>query len=124
MVRIPTLCWFGPGAEFGTVSSLAEGLEVPIIGIGAVEGWWIVDNPRFPGVACWVEVDDLDVDPSVDISPLPEFEIPPLPDVPPEEPPEEGGGGDGGQSDDPEGPEDCADDEYWSDETDSCEIFG
>ena len=115
-----TICYFGPGAEWGTVSSLIAGLEVEIIGIGEGNGWLIVVNPNFEGVTCWVDEDDVEVPPNLELGSLPEFEIPPLP----EEPPEEGGGSDGGQPDDPEGPEDCADDEYWSDETESCEIFG
>ena len=89
IVRIATLCWFGPGAEFGTVSSLAEGIEVPVIGVGELPGWWIIDNPRFPGVACWVEEDDLEIDPTLDLSALPEYQAPPLNAL------EENGGGGG-----------------------------
>jgi hypothetical protein len=73
-----TLCWKGPGSQYETVSSLLTGTEVEILGRGIEGGWWVLDNPRYPGVACWTPEDDLQVDP---LYPVPEklFEIPPLP---------------------------------------------
>lgn len=73
-----TLCWKGPGSQYETVSSLLSGTEVEILGRGIDGEWWVIDNPRFPGVACWTPEEDLQVDPSF---PVPEklFEIPPLP---------------------------------------------
>lgn len=80
-VQTAALCWFGPGQEYEVVSSLEEGIEVSIIGMSQLPGWWIIDNPRFPGVACWVEEEDLEIDPDLDMSPLPEYEIPALPNL-------------------------------------------
>jgi len=60
-----TFCWFGPGGDrFEVVNSLAEGIEVDLIGVGDVPGWYVIDSPRFPGAPCWVREDDLDeIDP-------------------------------------------------------------
>jgi hypothetical protein len=56
-----TFCWFGPGEDrFEVVNSLAEGLEVDLIGIGDVPGWYVIDSPVFPGAPCWVKETDLD----------------------------------------------------------------
>jgi hypothetical protein len=77
-VSTPTLCLTGPGPEYDTVSSLAAGIQVQIIGVGSVPGWLIIDSPRFPGVPCWVPEEDLDIDPDLDLSDLPEFEVPPI----------------------------------------------
>jgi hypothetical protein len=83
-----TICYWGPGPEYGTVSSLAEGIYVEIVGVGEIAGWLIVDNPNFDGVSCWVDEEDVELPPDLDLSLLPEFEIPALP--------EDGGGDDGG----------------------------
>lgn len=87
-VATDTLCWKGPGSAYEVVSSLAAGTEVQILGRGIQGGWWVVDNPRYPGVACWTPEEDLAVDPGF---PLPEqiFEIPPLPTATPTEGPGE-----------------------------------
>ncbi|MDH5506081.1 MAG: fibronectin type III domain-containing protein [Anaerolineae bacterium] len=74
------LCFVGPGAEYGTVSSVDAGTQVRIIGIGAEPGWLVIDNPRFAGVACWVAQEDVELPPGFDPSRLPEFEVPALPE--------------------------------------------
>jgi hypothetical protein len=73
-----TLCWKGPGSQYETVSSLLSGTEVEILGRGIEGGWWVIDNPRYPGVACWTPEDDLQVDPLYHVPEM-LFEIPPLP---------------------------------------------
>ena len=86
-----TLCYWGPGAEWGTVSSLAKGLRVEIVGVGELEGWLIVVNPNYEGVTCWVDIDNVVAPPDLEMSSLPEFETPALSDG--------GGGDDDGQGD-------------------------
>ena len=112
-----TLCYFGPGADYGTVSSLAEGIEVEIVGVGSADGWWIILNPNFDDVTCWIEEDNVELPPDFSPDGLPEFDFSSIGDD---------GGDDGGSGAPPdsEGPEDCADDEYWSTELESCEPFG
>lgn len=76
------LCYFGPGPDYGTVSSLKAGFGVQVVGKGAKDGWMVVDNPNYSGVACWVEEDDIDFDPDIDPSELPEYPVPSLPQEP------------------------------------------
>lgn len=78
-VAIDTLCWQGPGPLYQVVSSLSEGTQVTLLGRGAEGQWWVIDNPRYPGVACWVEDEDLSVDPLIELNELRIFAIPPLP---------------------------------------------
>jgi hypothetical protein len=94
---------------------LIAGSEVRILGVGALEGWWVVNNPIYENVPCWVDKSDVAVSMDHDLDSLPVFEVPLLPNQTPE------GGGKGN----PEGPEDCdPSTEYWSIEKQSCEPFG
>jgi CSLREA domain-containing protein len=74
-----TLCWKGPGAKYETVSSLQAGAEVELLGRGESEGWWVIDNPRYPGVPCWTPEEDLDVNPQALPPDMEVFPVPPLP---------------------------------------------
>ncbi len=73
------LCWEGPGPLYATVSSVLMGTQVTLLGRGSEGDWWIIDNPRYPGVACWLPEDALDVDPELDLSTLLMLNAPPLP---------------------------------------------
>jgi hypothetical protein len=73
-----TLCWKGPGPLYEVVSSLAIGTQVQILGRGVEGDWWVLDNPRYPGVRCWTPGEDIEVLPNYDY-PDTLFEIPPLP---------------------------------------------
>ncbi len=81
-VNRDTLCWKGPGPDYDTISSLLVGTVVEILGRGVEGDWWVIDNPRYPGAACWTPGKDIKVDPDF---PYPEtlFEIPPLPTATP-----------------------------------------
>jgi hypothetical protein len=74
-----TLCWRGPGAPYDVVSSLLLGVEVEIIGLGEISGWWIAEHPEFSTIACWIPEDALNIDPNLDTSLLRVYAIPPLP---------------------------------------------
>jgi hypothetical protein len=78
VVLIDTLCWRGPGPMYEVVSSLAMGTQVQILGRGVEGDWWVLDNPRYPGVRCWTPGEDIEVLPNYDY-PDTLFEIPPLP---------------------------------------------
>jgi hypothetical protein len=72
------LCWRGPGPLYEVVSSLAAGTQVQILGRGVEGDWWVIDNPRYPGVRCWTEGEDVEVAPDFSY-PDTLFDIPPLP---------------------------------------------
>ena len=77
-VNATTLCWGGPGALYDVVSSVTQGTQVELLGIGEDEGWFVIVNPRF-GIPCWIAAADLDIDPQLDIGALQEFSTPPVP---------------------------------------------
>ncbi|MGH9785058.1 MAG: choice-of-anchor Q domain-containing protein [Terriglobia bacterium] len=81
-VNTTALCWKGPGTQYDGVSSLQSGTEVTVLGIGAVEGWFVVHNPRY-NVPCWFDANYLDVGPSLDLDTLQIFPVPPLPTATP-----------------------------------------
>lgn len=80
-VREDALCWKGPGDDYEIVSSLIAGTEVTVLGRGIVPGWWVIDNPRFAGVACWTPQEALEVGSKVDV-PETLFSVPTLPTDP------------------------------------------
>jgi len=77
------LCWAGPGPVYNTVSSVLAGTQVTLLGRGIEGDWWIIDNPRYPGVSCWFPGDALDVDPDFDLTTLMMLNAPPLPTLVP-----------------------------------------
>ncbi len=77
-IRRDTLCWLGPGPIYPVVSSIQQGTVVELLGVGALEGWFVINNPRF-NLPCWVDADDLDVDPNLDLTVLIIFPVPPTP---------------------------------------------
>jgi CSLREA domain-containing protein len=77
-VATDTLCWKGPGGQYEVVSSLKTATEVQILGRGVEGDWWVLDNPRYPGVPCWAPGGDIEVQPNYEY-PSTLFEIPPLP---------------------------------------------
>lgn len=78
-IKSDALCWKGPGSQYEVVSSLQTGTQVKLLGRGLDGNWWIIDNPRYPGVACWLHADTLDVDPTLPLGELPFIKTPPLP---------------------------------------------
>lgn len=79
IITTETLCWTGPGNQYDVVSSVQAGTEVELLGTGEIANWWVVDNPRYPGVACWLRENALDVDPQLNLEGLPVFKVPQLP---------------------------------------------
>ena len=77
-IIVDTLCYGGPGADYGTVSALISGTQVEIIGVGAEGGWLVIDSPRFSGVDCWVDETDVEIPAGLDLSRLPEVDAPTL----------------------------------------------
>jgi hypothetical protein len=48
------LCYLGPGPVYDTVSAVKAGQVLPLIGIGDGGDYFIVENPVYKSVACWV----------------------------------------------------------------------
>ncbi len=73
-----TLCYAGPGDAYEVVSTIKQGTQVTLLGVGALTGWLVLQNPVY-GDPCWALSKDVTVDPSVDISTLTIYPVPPTP---------------------------------------------
>ena len=69
-IKVFTGCYYGPGPEYTLDSNISAGRKVDIVGIGSVPGWYVIINPYFHK-QCWVNADDLEIDPARDLSTLP-----------------------------------------------------
>lgn len=70
VIKVFTGCYYGPGPEYTLDSNISEGRRVDIVGIGSVPGWYVIINPYFHK-QCWVNANDLEIDPNRDLSTLP-----------------------------------------------------
>lgn len=70
VIKTFTGCYYGPGPEYTLDSNISEGRRVDIVGIGSVPGWYVIINPYFHK-QCWVNANDLEIDPARDLSTLP-----------------------------------------------------
>ncbi len=77
-VSVDTLCTKGPDPAFENVSSLAANTTVDLVGISEQGTYVIVDNPRYPGVNCYVRNDKITIDAEV-LALLPTIPDPRLP---------------------------------------------
>ena len=74
-------CWFGPGRAYRLESNIKEGEIVELLAVGTVPGWYIIRNPYFHQ-PCWIQAENLSLDPSFDpgqfpvITPLPTRIVP------------------------------------------------
>ena len=53
-------CRYGPGTEWGVVSSLLEGTTAEIEGRTVDTAWWYIQDPLHSGDFCWVAYDVVD----------------------------------------------------------------
>jgi hypothetical protein len=63
-------CWFGPGRAYNLESNIKEGEVVELLAVGTVPGWYIIRNPYF-NQPCWIQAENLSLDPAFDPSPFP-----------------------------------------------------
>ncbi len=70
VIKVFTGCYYGPGPEYALDSNISAGKKVDIVGVGSVPGWYVIVNPYFHK-QCWVNANDLEIDPARDLSTLP-----------------------------------------------------
>lgn len=63
-------CRTGPGETYALTSNILATEKVYLIGIGSVEGWYVIENPYF-GSPCWAPADVVELDPAMDITVFP-----------------------------------------------------
>ncbi len=69
------LCRVGPGAPYEVVSTVKAGTAVEILGVGALQGWIVINNPLY-SVACWIPTDRIELDPQIDLGSMQVFPVP------------------------------------------------
>ncbi len=69
-----TGCWTGPGDTYTLISNIELNdrgrKNVTILGMGTEPGWIVIRNPYFNN-PCWVKIEDMDIDPNMDMSQFP-----------------------------------------------------
>ena len=65
-----TGCWTGPGDTYTLISNIDPKKYVEIIGMGNVDGWYVIRNPYFRN-PCWIQKAHVRVDPNMDLSVFP-----------------------------------------------------
>ena len=63
-------CWFGPGRAYNLESNIKKGESVELLAVGTVPGWYIIRNPYFHQ-PCWIQSENLSLDPAFDPSQFP-----------------------------------------------------
>jgi hypothetical protein len=63
-------CWFGPGRAYNLESNIKEGESVELLAVGTVPGWYIIRNPYFHQ-PCWIQAENLSLDPAFNPSQFP-----------------------------------------------------
>jgi hypothetical protein len=72
------LCWTGPGDAYKVVSSVKASTRVPLLCVGSVQGWFVIENPVYHD-RCWIEASSLQLDPGIDVGALKVCNPPPTP---------------------------------------------
>jgi hypothetical protein len=65
-----TGCWTGPGDTYTLISNIDPKKYVEIIGIGNVDGWYVIRNPYFRN-PCWIQKAHVRVDPNMNLTVFP-----------------------------------------------------
>jgi hypothetical protein len=65
-----TGCYHGPGPNYELQSMINVPKPVELLGIGSVEGWYVISGPYYY-TACWVSATDVEVPEDVDLSKFP-----------------------------------------------------
>jgi hypothetical protein len=73
------LCYVGPGPYYEIVNSIPEGTSVELLGKGEVEGYLVVQEPKYRR-PCWLQTENTEDIPEETFDVLTIFEIPLLPE--------------------------------------------
>jgi hypothetical protein len=53
-VSADTICYAGPGANYGMVITLHPGTIAVVIGKNSAANYWAIETPNYPGSTCWL----------------------------------------------------------------------
>jgi len=77
--NVDTKCRTGPSPAYPIVSYLLVGQQSVVLGANPDQSWWLIEDPRQPGVKCWVWGTTTQV--TSGAAAVPVVEPPPLPQV-------------------------------------------
>lgn len=63
-------CYTGPGETYTLTSYINVPKKVELLGIGSVDGWYVIKNPYFRS-PCWIRAEYVELDPNMDLSVFP-----------------------------------------------------
>lgn len=63
-------CYFGPGPNYQLESYISDTKKVELLGIGSVQGWYVIMNPYFHQ-ACWLAAENVHIDTDMDLTQFP-----------------------------------------------------
>ena len=66
----PVNCRFGPDISYAVIGALIPGRQAEVIGKNIDITWLFVRNPSDPSTSCWLSVDFINVEGSVDLLPV------------------------------------------------------
>lgn len=66
----PVNCRFGPDVSYAVVGALNPGRQAEVIGKNIDITWLFVRNPSNPSTSCWLSMDFIDVEGSVELLPV------------------------------------------------------
>lgn len=76
VVTRAALCYVGPATKgYDVTSSIKAGTSVELLGRSPIPGWWVIRDPRYHD-PCWIQSGYIQIDPSMDTSGLPVYNIP------------------------------------------------
>jgi hypothetical protein len=66
----PVNCRFGPDISYAVIGALNPGRQAEVIGKNIDITWLFVRNPSDPSTSCWLSIDFINVDGTVDLLPV------------------------------------------------------
>jgi hypothetical protein len=70
----PAPCYIGgPGPDRPFTSNISDFKDVEMIGIGSVDGWYVIEDPYFYS-PCWISAENLKLEADFDLSAYPVIE--------------------------------------------------
>jgi len=76
LVTQAVLCYVGPALKgYDVTSAIKAGTAVELLGRSPLDGWWVIRDPRYHD-PCWIQSDYLQIDPAMNTSGLPVYNVP------------------------------------------------
>ena len=75
-VSVATTCYGGPSDHYGRVITIRPGTVATVRGRDAVDNYWIIEAPGYPGTLCWLSGENAQLTGDVSNVPAPATPLP------------------------------------------------